>query len=101
MMRREFFTEESGPDAAARSKRTTTPQRRSEKPAETSAMPLFSRYLSDQMLAKIRKDFPGWDGYALKGEFDAWVGEKATRAPKNYDAASYGFVRRHTAGNQE
>jgi plasmid replication initiation protein len=101
MMRREFFTEEDASDTTARPKRPAPSQRRPAKPAEASAMPLFSRLLSDQTLANIRKEFPGWDVYALKAEFDAWIGEKASRAPKNYEAAFYGFVRRHIAGNKD
>jgi hypothetical protein len=51
------------------------------------------------MLARVRKDFPRWDVYALKSEYDRWLDADAQRAPKSYDAAFYGFVRSHTARN--
>jgi plasmid replication initiation protein len=66
---------------------------------EPAALPLFARTLSDEMLARVRKDFPGWDVYALKSEYDRWLDADAQRAPKSYDAAFYGFVRSHTARN--
>jgi plasmid replication initiation protein len=66
---------------------------------EPAALPLFARTLSDEMLARVRKDFPRWDVYALKSEYDRWLDADAQRAPKSYDAAFYGFVRSHTARN--
>jgi plasmid replication initiation protein len=74
------------------------PRKRKEaaKPAAAPALPLFNRNLSDDVLSRIRKDFRGWDVYALKSEFDAWIDERpAERTPKNYEAAFYGFVRQH------
>lgn len=67
-------------------------------PAPSSAMPLFQRHqdLSDDMLARARKEFTGWDIYALKAEFDAWLSEDPSRAPRNYDAAFHGFAKRYT-----
>jgi len=53
--------------------------------------------LPDSMLAKIRKDFAGWDVYALKAQFDAWISEQPGRQPDNYASAFYGFVKRHHA----
>ena len=66
-------------------------------PAPGPAMPLFQRHqdLSDDMLARARKEFKGWDIYALKAEFDAWLSEDPTRAPRNYDAAFHGFAKRY------
>jgi plasmid replication initiation protein len=66
---------------------------------EPAALPLFARTLSDEMLARVRKDFPRWDVYALKSEYDRWLAADAQRAPKSYDAAFYGFIRSHTARN--
>lgn len=54
--------------------------------------------LDDAALARLRTDFPGWDIYALKADFDAWLAEKG-QAPDNYAGAFYGFVRRHAARN--
>jgi hypothetical protein len=61
-------------------------------------LPLFnSCNLSERAIARIRSDFPGWDIRALQAEFDTWLGEQDGRAPKDYEAAFYGFVRRvHT-----
>ena len=64
-----------------------------------AALPLFARTLSDEVLARIRKDFPCWDVYALKSEYDRWLDADAQRAPKSYEAAFYGVVRSHTARN--
>jgi hypothetical protein len=75
------------------------PSRKSAKPTPSS-LPLFSRHPSEQAIARIRKDFAGWDVYALKAEFDAWIDESPDRSPKDYDAALYGFVKRHAARNQ-
>ena len=61
-------------------------------------LPLFSHHaLSDGILERIRRDFPGWDVYALQAEFDAWLSARPGRKPKDYDAAFYGFVRRRDA----
>jgi len=59
-----------------------------------------ARHCSDEGLARIRKDFPGWDVYELQSQFHAWLDEAADRAPKNYDAAFYGFVKRYHERNR-
>lgn len=48
-------------------------------------------------MARICRDFPDFDIQALKVEFDAWLDQKPERAPQDYDAAFYGFVRRFNA----
>jgi plasmid replication initiation protein len=58
------------------------------------ALPLFSAQLTDATIARVRADFPGWDIYALKAEFDAWIADRPDRMPEDYQAAFYGFVRR-------
>lgn len=63
-------------------------------PAET--LPLFGQ-LADETLARVRKDFPGWDVYALQREFDDWVARDSSRRPADYQAAFYGFVRNYDA----
>ena len=65
--------------------------------AEAAPLPLFQREIAEDTLARVRRDFPGWDVYALKAEFDAWIASAPDRRPDNYDAAFYGFVRRHDA----
>jgi hypothetical protein len=61
-------------------------------------LPLFAHHqLTVDTINRIRKDFPGWDVYMLKAEFDAWLGKAEDRAPKDYQAAFYGFVSRFDA----
>jgi plasmid replication initiation protein len=96
MIRRELVTAEDGSITVV-----TPPKRSGRKPAKPmqSTLPLFSRHPSDEVLARIRRDFSGWDVQWLKTEFDAWVADKAERTPRDYDAAFYGFVKSHTARN--
>ncbi len=63
------------------------------------ALPLFQqrRGLTSETVERIRRDFPGWDLGELQTEFDAWIAGDENRKPANYDAAFYGFVRRHHA----
>ena len=63
--------------------------------------PLFGqqRPLSGHTIERIRRDFPGWDIYALQAEFDIWLADAPGRSPKDYEAAFYGFVRQHHARN--
>jgi plasmid replication initiation protein len=58
------------------------------------------RSLSDQSIAQIRRDFPGWDIYALQNAFNEWLDADPTRAPSNYEAAFHGWVRKHHARNR-
>jgi len=68
-------------------------QRRPEPPAPAS-LPLFrDRSLTDETITRVRRDFPGWDIYALKVNFDEWLDGKDHRDPRDYQAAFYGFVR--------
>jgi plasmid replication initiation protein len=63
---------------------------------QVSPLPLFQQ-LTDDTLTRVRRDFPGWDVYAAKAEFDAWIEGAPDRAPADYQRAFYGFVRRmHT-----
>lgn len=55
--------------------------------------------LADETVLRIRHDFPGWDVYALKAEYDAWLGLNPERIPADYQKAFYGFVRRHKDRN--
>jgi hypothetical protein len=47
-------------------------------------LPLFSPPLTDETLSRVRRDFSGWDVYALKAEFDAWLAETAAKQPDDY-----------------
>ncbi|MGA2451439.1 MAG: hypothetical protein ABTD50_22510, partial [Polyangiaceae bacterium] len=70
----------------------------------TQALPLLNpiiRTLSERTILQIRNEFPGWDIYAMQAEFDEWLDADATREPKNYEAAFYGFVRQHHQRNRE
>ena len=69
-------------------------------PAQPRAIPLFSPSLTDETLTRVRRDFPGWDVYAIKAEFDAWLAEDSGRQPEDYQAAFYGFMRKHNADNR-
>ena len=73
------------------------------KPSPLTPLPLLRRILrmlKDDTLERIRSDFPGWDVYALKADFDSWIDADPTREPKDYEAAFYGFVRQHHYRNQ-
>lgn len=59
-----------------------------------------SSHLTDDTIQRIRRDFSGWDIYALKAEFDAWISSSADKQPDNYEAAFYGFVKRYHAKNK-
>jgi hypothetical protein len=69
------------------------PAARSGRPPSLS---LFNT-LADETLERVRRDFPGWDIYAVKAEFDAWLDEDSERQPDDYQTAFYGFMRRHHA----
>jgi hypothetical protein len=62
------------------------------------SLPLFCQ-LTEETVGRVRRDFPGWDVYALKAEFDAWLGQAPDRAPADYQKAFYGFVRQHQDRN--
>ncbi len=70
-------------------KKKTSKRNEALKPA---VLPLFGQ-LTDTTLARVRKDFPGWDVYALQNEFDDWIAEHPNRRPSDYQPAFYGFVR--------
>lgn len=59
------------------------------KPTIPKSIPRFPP-LSDLTLFLVREKFPGWDVYALKADFDAFLDDKAP--PKDYQKAFYGFV---------
>ena len=95
MTRREMASSEPRTTLPAARKRIAKPA-----PAVAPSLPLLSFTLPDAMLSKIRHDFPGWDVYALKAEFDAYIGAEPSRSPANYASAFYGFVKQHHARNR-
>ena len=103
MLRREYAGQgdqhewKPTPRHAARSKQAK------ESSAPTSDLPLLSpilRALSDRTISQIRSEFPRWDIYALQATFNEWLDADPTRAPKNYEAAFYGWVRQHHTRNR-
>ena len=69
--------------------RATPPAADSAKPSDAAASP----YLTELTLSMVRRDFPGWDVYALKAEFDTWLttvrrGQPITRKPFTASSAS-------------
>jgi hypothetical protein len=56
--------------------------------------------LSERAIEQIRREFPQWDIYALQDAFNEWLNGDASRAPTNYEAAFYGWVRQHHARNR-
>ncbi|MFT2096623.1 replication initiator protein A, partial [Acidiphilium multivorum] len=92
MVRREDREERQEKPVIAKAR----PSRGLRKALEPS-LPLFMPPLSEETIERVRKFFPGWDIYALKAEFDAWLAEDESRAPTDYDAAFYGFVRQFSA----
>ena len=65
----------------------------------TSLSPLI-RTLSERTITQIRNEFSDWDIYALQAAFNEWLDEDPRRTPKNYEAAFYGWVRKHHARNR-
>ena len=58
-------------------------------PAESQ--PSLFGVLTEETISRVRHDFPGWDVYGLKAEFDAWLGQVPERAPDDYQKAFHGF----------
>jgi plasmid replication initiation protein len=100
MIRREIPTPSPSQLAASAKERASKPAS-SRNRSKPPSLPLFgSRTLSAEALERIRADFPGWDIQTLQAEFNAWLGERDERTPRNYEAAFYGFVRRiHARGS--
>jgi plasmid replication initiation protein len=71
-----------------------------EQPKELPLLTPLIRTLSERTITQIRSEFPGWDVYALQAEFNEWIDADASRAPKNYEAAFFGWVRQHHARNR-
>jgi len=104
MVRREFAGEgepkawKPNPKQQHRSRSLSVPQT-----SPVQDLPLLSRIsrtLSDRTIEQIRREFPGWDVYALQASFHEWLDADPARAPKNYEAAFYGWVRQHHARNR-
>lgn len=83
----------SGPDPALRMIRQ---ERRLAPPASRPVDASPERrapVLDDRTIQLVRRDFPGWDVYAIKGDFDAWLSDQGKEWPQDYQKAFYGFAR--------
>ncbi|MFN4135396.1 MAG: replication initiator protein A [Novosphingobium sp.] len=52
-------------------------------------------FMTDETIATLRAQCPGWDLHALHAEFERWVNADPARLPANWQKAFIGFVRRH------
>jgi len=51
-------------------------------------------FMTDETLALLRSECPGWDLYNLHAEFEGWVNADSSRTPANWQRAFIGYVRR-------
>ena len=69
-------------------------------PAAISDARSYCDMLTEETTSCVRRDFPGWDIYALKAEFDNWLGQAPDRKPADYQKAFYSFMRQHHERNR-
>jgi plasmid replication initiation protein len=104
MLKREFAGEGEHQEWKPTARHAPRPRHAPQNDASrTHDLPLLIpiiRTLSEQTIAQIRSEFPGWDIYALQDAFNEWLDEDIARTPKNYEAAFYGWVRQHHARNR-
>jgi len=51
-------------------------------------------YMTDDTLAVLRQECPGWDLYTLHADFETWVNADPSRLPANWQRAFIGYVRK-------
>lgn len=56
--------------------------------------------ITDETLALLRAECPGWDYQTLHADFRAWIEADPARTPVNYQNAFIGYVRRFHAKNR-
>ncbi len=104
MVRREFAGEGEVQTWKPTPKQPYRARTSSQPPASpVQDLPLLSRIsrtLSERTIYQIRREFPGWDIYALQADFNEWLDKDPSRTPKDYEAAFYGWVRQHHARNR-
>ncbi len=103
MVRRDQAGERDAPDWKPAARPISKPRPTSHDVPPTENLPLLNpliRSLSEQTITQIRREFPGWDVYALQASFNEWIDASPERSPKNYEAAFYGWVRQHHARNR-
>lgn len=64
-------------------------------PKPAPPQPRLTPELTDKTMQLVRRDFPGWDVYALKADFDAWMLDSDRPMPDDYQKAFYGYAKRH------
>ena len=52
-------------------------------------------FMTEETVAHLRNECPGWDLYALHAEFETWVNASSDRTPASWQKAFIGWVRRH------
>jgi plasmid replication initiation protein len=57
-------------------------------------------FVTDETLARLREEFPGWDYQTLHQQFREWIAGDESRTPVNYQKAFVGFVQRYDARNR-
>lgn len=95
MTRRSDLIDTDAPQPRVRQKR-----QKPRKPQNLLPQLPFLTYLTDQTIAAVRKELPGWDVYAIKAEFDTWISDDPDRTPKDYNKAFLGFARRYHRANR-
>jgi plasmid replication initiation protein len=83
------------PAAQGNKPAATTRARRAEQGGAVAREPAsVCLQLSEQTIAMVRRDFPGLDVYAVKGDYDAWLSDgNGRRIPADYQKGFYGFAR--------
>jgi plasmid replication initiation protein len=103
MVKREYAGEGELRDSKPTPRPMPRPRPVSHNEHRADDLPLLSpiiRTLSERAIAQVRKEFPGWDIYALQAAFNEWLDGDSARTPANYEAAFYGWVRQHHARNR-
>lgn len=52
-------------------------------------------FMTDETMALLRCECPGWDLHALHADFERWVSVSPDRTPADWQRAFVGWVRRH------
>ncbi|KPH65902.1 replication initiator protein A [Novosphingobium sp. ST904] len=56
-------------------------------------------FMTDETIAYLRQNCPGWDLHALHAEFERWVAASPGRTPADWQRAFVGWVKRHHEKN--
>ena len=51
-------------------------------------------FMTEDTIALLRRECPGWDLYTLHAEFEVWVNSDPARLPANWQRAFIGYVRK-------